>query len=84
MSKVKVFRFEVSNSTSAALSDDLNSACYKNNQKKLVSEEMIESIINEFIKDKNIESINTNNIDINYHNNGRGNTIHLIYTILYS
>lgn len=84
MLKVKVFRFEVSNSSSAAFSDELSSAWYKSMQKLLASEEMIESTINDFIKNKNIESISVNTIDVNYHNNGRGNTVHLLYTIIYS
>lgn len=84
MKKIKLFRFEVSNGTSSPLGkDDIESSWYRDGQRKLISEKQIEETINNFIKDKNLISISINNIDINYHNNARGNTIHLIYTIVY-
>ena len=77
--KIKLFRFEVSNASSLALESDW----YKNDKEKIVSEEMIEYIVNDFIYDKNVIDIKVNNVDVNYHNNARGNTIHLLYTIMY-
>lgn len=81
--KIKVFRFEVSNCTSAAFDDDYRSSWYKQNINKLSSEEDIENEINSFCDTHNIINIKTDTIDVNYHNNARGNTIHLIYTIIY-
>ena len=83
MTKVKIFRFEVSNGSSNPLKDDESSSWYINGQAKLVSEQEIEETINNFIYDIEVIDIKVNNIDINYHNNARGNTIHLIYTIIY-
>lgn len=77
--KIKLFRFEVSNASSLALESDW----YKNDKEKIVSEGMIENIVNDFIYDKNVIDIKVNNADVNYHNNARGNTIHLLYTIMY-
>lgn len=84
MKKVKLFRFEVSNWSSRPIGKDSVTISYKQSQAELVSEEDIELIINEFIFDKNVLSIDVNTIDVSKHNNGRGNTVHLIYTILYS
>lgn len=81
--KIKVFRFEVSNWTSSPMSRDVGSERFKTSQDELISEEVIENTINKFINGKLVESISVNTIDIEYHNNGRGNTIHLIYTISY-
>ena len=84
MTKVKVFNFEVSNSAYGASEDDLKSAWCKKNQKKLVSYKAIEDTLNEFLADKTLISMNVNNVDIHYHNNGRNNLIQLVYTIVYS
>ena len=44
---------------------------------------MIETIINDFIKDKKVIDIKINNIDVHYHNNGYDNRIQLVYTVIY-
>lgn len=87
MYKVKVFRFEVSNPSSYSKEEDANSDWFKKARNRLVSESTIEKTINDFIHDfvndgKSVQ-ISVNTIDIQYHNNAKGNTIHLVYTIVY-
>lgn len=81
--KIKVFKFEVSNATSEALRDDFGSDWFRKGQSKLVSPTQIENIINEFCHNKDIVDIKINNVDVKYHNNARGNTVELWYTIMY-
>ncbi len=80
---VKVFRFRVSNASSHASSDDKEKSWYINGKKELISEKQIETTINTFIKGKSNVSIIVTPIPVSYHNNARGNTIDLIYTITY-
>lgn len=81
--KVKIFRFNVSNATSYCFDDDKKDKWYQEGQDRLVSEEKIEEILNDFIKDKSNVSITVTPIDVHYHNNARGNDIDLIYTVMY-
>jgi predicted CoA-binding protein len=81
--KIKIFRFEVSNVASGACAEDVNQPWYSKNIEKLATNEEIEDKINTFIKDKCLIEIKINNIDIDYHNNGRGNHIELLYTVIY-
>ena len=83
MLKVKVFRFRVSNAASSPLKDDEYEKWFIQSKKELVSENYIEKTINKFIEDKDVVDIKINNVDVNYHNNARGNTIDLVYTIMY-
>lgn len=83
MLKVKVFRFRVSNAASSPLKDDEYDKWFIQSKKELVSEKSIEQTINKFIEDKDVVDIKINNIDVRYHNNARGNTIDLVYTIMY-
>lgn len=94
--KIKVFRFEVNNASSECFEEDkykkdahgkLTSEptlWYFTQQQKLFTEDKIEEIINDFIKDKKVIDIKVNDIEVKYHNNARGNTIHLVYTIMYA
>ena len=82
--KIKVFKFEVSNAANCPLRGDENERWFDIKQSKLVTPEKIEKIINDFCSDKSIVNININNVDVQYHNNGRGNTIELWYTIMYN
>ena len=82
--KVKIFRFEVSNASSSPCGDDLKTAYYKELKERIASEEDIENIINDFIQNKHDVDIKVNTVDVHYHNNARGNIVHLIYTISYS
>ena len=84
MKKVKLFKFEVSNWSSRPIGKDSVTIAYEQSQAELVSEEDIEFVINAFISDKKVAAIDVRTIEINKHNNGRGNTVHLLYTILYS
>jgi len=82
MSKIKVFEFEVCNSATwdtKGLSQEWLKRC----QERLFNMSDIENTINDFLKDKKLIDIKINNVDVNYHNNGRTNTINLIYTILF-
>ena len=81
--KIKVFRFRVNNASSNPCSDDLQKEWYQKGIKEIASEEMIEKTVNDFIEDKNVISITVTSVDAHYHNNARGNTIDLIYTIMY-
>jgi hypothetical protein len=81
--KIKVFKFEVSNASSKAFSDDKQKDWYYTQQARLKTPNEIEDIINEFCKDKDVVDIKIQTVDVEYHNNGRGNTIELWYTIMY-
>lgn len=81
--KIKTFRFTVSNASSAPMSVDKNNEHFQKLKKEIVSEETIDKTINAFLKDKLLVDIKTTTIDVQYHNNARGNTIALIYTVIY-
>ena len=81
--KVKAFSFRLSNPASHAFDDDFKSAWYKNQISLVQTTEDIENTINEFIEDKTVVQMIVTHVDVNYHNNARGNTIDLIYTIMY-
>lgn len=82
---IKTFEFEVSNTASFILRDDEYTEWYKEDITKLKYPEDIDDCINAWIKEKNpiIEDIKIVPVDVHYHNNARGNTIHLFYTIIY-
>ena len=82
--KTKIFRFEVANAASRPFEKDKKELWYQNNIKKIKTEQQIETEINVFLKDKTFVDMKVSTVDIQYHNNGRANTIHLIYTILYT
>lgn len=81
--KVKAFSFRLSNPASSAFGDDVQSTWYKKNISLIQTTEDIENTINEFIEDKTVVQMIVTHVDVNYHNNARGNTIDLIYTIMY-
>lgn len=85
MVQIKVFEFEISNASSAPTRDDLSMSWYREAQKKIVSPEQIEEEINHFIDIYGAEviDIKTNVCEVCRHNNGRGNTNKIIYTIIY-
>lgn len=80
---IKVFRFRVSNATSVGFSDDVEKPWYKTQVRELVSVDTITKRINTFIADKKNVQITVTPVDVLYHNNGRSNTIDLVYTVLY-
>lgn len=82
--KIKVFKFEVSNGSCCEFEGDARERWFKIAQSKLATPEKIERTINNFCLDKDIIDININNVDVKYHNNARGNTIELWYTIKYN
>lgn len=81
--KIKVFKFEVSNPTSSPCSDDYKFEWFQEKKDSLYTPAQVEDIVNNFCKDKSIFDIKVNNVDVQYHNNARGNTIELWYTIIY-
>ena len=83
--KVKIFRFEVSNSASAPLESDLKEKWFYNAKADLSSPFEIQSVINTWIASENalVINIDVKSVDVKYHNNARGNTIQLWYTITY-
>ena len=82
---IKTFEFEVSNATRHYLDGDVNTAWFQADASKLVDTEDIDHYINTWIEENHpvIEDIKIVPVDIYYHNNCRGNTIHLFYTIMY-
>jgi len=82
--KVKVFRFRVSNASSHAFNDDKGAKWYNEALEELDNTEWIEQVINEFCEEHNVVNIVTNAIEVHRHNNARGNTIDLIYTVMYN
>lgn len=82
---VKIFEFEISNASSAPLNGDMKEPWYANERRKIVSTDEMEEIINCFIEcaTKRIIDIKVNIYEVRYHNNGRGNTNHIVYTIIY-
>ena len=81
--KIKVFKFRVSNAASEPFSEDIGKDWYAKRKGELVSETEIASKVNRFIQGKRVINILVNNVDVHYHNNGRGNTVDLVYTIMY-
>lgn len=81
--EVKIMRFRVSNAASSPCSDDYGTGWYKRELNELDGISEIEEIINDFIYRKKVISIQVSTVDVKYHNNARGNTVDLIYTILY-
>jgi hypothetical protein len=79
--KIKVFKFKVSNY------GYMESAEYKSKLGKeyrdINDELVIEGTVNNFIKDKKVIDIKTNNVEVSYHNNGHANLVELYYTIIY-
>lgn len=83
MKQIKVFKFRVSNASSSVFEDDKKQSWYIKKQNELDNQNTIEDVVNNFCKNHNVIDITTSTIDVNYHNNGRGNTVDLIYTIIY-
>ena len=82
--KVKVFKFEVSNACRCEYEGDSRERWFQISKNQLITPEKIERTINDFCCGKNIVNISINNVDVKYHNNARGNTIELWYTIMYN
>lgn len=82
---VKIFEFEISNASSAPINGDMNEPWYVREKRKIVSTDEIEETINNFIDcaTKRVIDIKVNIYEVRYHNNGRGNTNHIVYTIIY-
>lgn len=82
---VKVFEFEISNASSAPINGDMSEPWYARERRKIVSTDEIEDTINNFIDcaTKKVIDIKVNIYEVRYHNNGRGNTNHIVYTIIY-
>ena len=85
MNKIKIYEFEVSNATMCPCSEDYNKTWFNRELDKLSSTYDIEHTINDFLETNNyiLVDLKVNNVDVLYHNNARGNTIKLVYTIIY-
>lgn len=81
--KIQLFRFRVSNAASQAFDSDRSEKWFTNRLRELDDEEYIEDTVNDFIKNKKNVQIIVTPVDVHYHNNGRGNTIDLVYTIMF-
>lgn len=82
--RVKTFMFEVTNWSSRAFDDDKNTQSFRESKAKLKSAEEIDEEVNHFCDSVKVADIQTSVLHQQYHNNGRGNTMILVYTILYS
>lgn len=84
---IKTFKFTVSNAASSAFTEDKEKPWYSKCMGELTTPEQIDKRINKYINttipDREVVDIKITPVDIHYHNNGRGNTIELVYTILY-
>lgn len=81
--KIAVFKFEVSNHSSHPCDGDEKCSWYHAGLRRLVDPDDIEIEINRFCEDKEVVDIKINTVDTKYHNNARGNTIELWYTVIY-
>lgn len=82
--RVKVFRFRVSNAASRPCTGDIGEKWFDKSKAELKSNEYIEDTINSFLDKVNRAiDIKVNTVDVGFHNNGRGNTVDLVYTVLY-
>lgn len=81
--RIKVFRFRLSNWTSSPLKDDRLNPRFKEQSLLVDTPERIESIVNGFCSEHDVVDIKTTHIDVEYHNNARGNTIDVLYSIVY-
>lgn len=89
--KIKTFEFLVSN---WAYLEDINDRDYKeseyklnrmlNYKKQIKSASDIETTINDYLENNSVELVDmkVNVVDIEYHNNGRSNTIKMVYTLI--
>ncbi len=82
--KIKTFKFTIANAASHPFEADKKLCCYKEKLTEIDSPTCIDAIINDFIKDKKIISISINTEIEHHHNNGRGNTVVALYTIVYN
>lgn len=82
--KIKTFKFTIANAASHPFEEDKTQCWYKERLTEIDSTDYIDAVINDFIKDKKIISINTNTEIEHHHNNGRGNTVVALYTIVYN
>lgn len=86
MKQVHVLKFTVSNAASNVFSEDVNTAWYQKCIRDLKSPEDIEHELNLFLRDipsDKIYSITPTVVTEHRHNNGRGDTNILYYTIVY-
>lgn len=87
MIKAKTFQFLVSNAAGNALDQDSNLEFRSNQNSKhpVKDEKAIDKKVNAWIEKENAEviSFNVTSYAVDRHNNGRHDTIVLVYTILY-
>lgn len=83
--KTKTFTFEVWNNSKNNFykKDYGKSDWFKVLEERLSSDEQIDEVINEFIADKEVVSINITHYTSDRHNNGGDDTIKRVYTIIY-
>lgn len=81
--KVKIFEFELSNYALDASNSDMKLASFRDAETRLVSTDAMEDMINYFLRDKVLVDINVVPATVRTHNNGRNNTVKLIYTVVY-
>jgi hypothetical protein len=82
--KIKTFKFTIANAASHPFEEDKKQCWYKERLTEIDSPAYIDAVINDFIKDKKVISISTNTEIEHHHNNGRGNTVVALYTIVYN
>ena len=81
--KVKSFRFRVSNWTLNPSPKDKEDSHFVVAADEVKCCEEIDYVLNRFMQSVKVIDVKVSTIDVNYHNNGRGNKVDMMYTVLY-
>lgn len=86
---IKVFNFEVCNASTSLFDEvDRKKPWWSEENKKIVSTEEIERVVNDYINSDShytltLVDIKVNTVDVHQHNNGGSNKVWLVYTIIF-
>ena len=88
MTRVEILKFKVSNWASHAFTSDERGSSYRQALADMVTPNEMKRKVNEALEDIEweggvIKDIHVNELMIHQHNNGRGNMIDMVYTIVY-
>lgn len=82
--KVRIFKFRVSNAASSPCRQDSETEWYRQCMSELQTAECMEKTVNGFLSTVDrVLDIRVNTVGVHYHNNARGNTVDLVYTVMY-
>lgn len=85
MKRIAVFKYAVSNWAKGAKDNDRGTRSYDRAIAQLCTPDEIEASINTWaeVNGYDICEVKVTPVDVEYHNNGRGNTVELWYTVVY-